>query len=90
MRGPFGEVWDEADAVDFGSQLLNSFCIDVPWCFADYNGDGTRSVIDLLSLLGDFGCTTSCETDNNLDGSVGVSDLINVLSVFGTGCDPDP
>ena len=51
MRGPFGEVWDEADAVDFGSQLLNSFCIDVPWCFADYNGDGTRSVIDLLLLL---------------------------------------
>ena len=90
MRGPFGEVWDEANAVDFGSQLLNSFCIDVPWCFADYNGDGTRSVTDLLSLLGDFGCTTSCETDNNLDGSVGVSDLMNVLSVFGTGCDPDP
>ena len=35
------------------------FCVSVPWCYADFNGDGTRSVDDLLTMLSDFGCQTS-------------------------------
>jgi hypothetical protein len=58
----------------------------VPWCFADFNGDGVRSVTDLLNLLSDFGCAGNCGTDTDFDESVGVSDLMNVLSVYGAGC----
>ena len=84
--GPFGEVLAAEDGTDFGDALTTSICVDVPWCFADYNGDGMRSVDDLLVLLSDFGCIESCEADNNLDASVGVSDLMGMLAVYGTSC----
>ena len=66
--------------------MIAQICIDVPWCFADYNGDGMRSVDDLLALLSDFGCFGSCEADNNADGAVGVADLMGMLSVYGSTC----
>ena len=88
LRGPFGEILESQDGTDFGTSLTTAFCIDVPWCFADYNGDGQRAVDDLLNLLSDFGCVQSCPADNNLDGSVGVTDLMNMLSVYGSGCSP--
>ena len=89
LAGPFGDVWSEANGTNFGNEYVVPFCIDVPWCFADYNGDGTRSVQDLLTILSDFGCTSNCVADNSLDGMVGVSDLMNMLSVYGSGCEPD-
>jgi hypothetical protein len=67
--------------------LSTEFCISLPWCYADYNGDGTRSVNDLLTLLSDFGCNTACFADNDQDGSVGVNDLMNMLTVYGSGCE---
>ena len=87
LRGPFGELLELEEGTDFGDELIRTVCVDVPWCFADYNGDGQRSVNDLLTLLSDFGCSSSCWTDNSFDGSVGVSDLMNVLSVYGTDCE---
>ena len=86
LVGPFGEVLAAEDGTDFGDALTTSICVEVPWCFADYNGDGMRSVDDLLVLLSDFGCIESCEADNNLDASVGVSDLMGMLAVYGTSC----
>jgi hypothetical protein len=61
----------------------------VPWCYADFNGDGARSVDDLLTMLSDFGCQNLCDADTDLDDSVGVADLMNMLSVYGQGCSID-
>lgn len=87
LRGPFGEVVQEMDGSDFGASLTTDFCVSLPWCYADYNGDGFRSVNDLLTLLSDFGCSTTCFADNDEDGSVGVNDLMNMLTVYGAGCE---
>ena len=83
---PFGDILEENLGSDFGNVLVSEFCVDVPWCFADYDGDGQRSVNDLLTLLSDFGCQTDCYADNSWDGFVSIEDLMNVLSVYGTGC----
>jgi hypothetical protein len=87
LRGPFGEVVQEMVGSDFGASLTTDFCVSLPWCYADYNGDGFRSVNDLLTLLSDFGCSTTCFADNDEDGSVGVNDLMNMLTVYGAGCE---
>ncbi len=89
LLGPFEETISDAQGLDFGDELVVPFCVAVPWCYADFNGDGTRSVDDLLTMLSDFGCPTGCFTDTDFDDSVGVSDLMNMLSVFGQGCSLD-
>ena len=89
LNGPFDDVISDASALDFGEELAVPFCVSVPWCYADFNGDGNRSVDDLLAMLSDFGCQTSCDTDTDFDDSVGVADLMNMLSVFGQGCSID-
>jgi hypothetical protein len=49
---------------------------EVNCCLADLNCDGAVTVIDLLILIGDFGCVgSSCESDLDDDNVVGVSDL---------------
>ena len=88
LAGPFGDIWAQSEGDDFGEETTATFCISVPWCYADYNGDGLRSVDDLLTLLSEFGCQTSCFTDTNFDASVGVADLMNMLTVYGQDCDP--
>ena len=82
------DIVQQEEGIDFGDELIVPFCISVPWCFADFNGDGVRSVVDLLNLLSDFGCPSSCGTDTDGDESVGVSDLMNVLSTYGSNCIP--
>lgn len=86
LAGPFGDLLASEEGTDFGDSLITSICVEVPWCFADYNGDGMRSVEDLLVLLSDFGCVGSCDADNNQDASVGVADLMGMLSVYGASC----
>jgi len=88
LAGPFGDIWAQSEGDDFGEETTATFCISVPWCYADYNGDGLRSVDDLLTLLSEFGCQTSCFTDTNFDASVGVADLMNMLTVYGQDCEP--
>lgn len=89
LKGPFEDIISQAQGLDFGEELTVPFCVSVPWCYADFNGDGTRSVDDLLTMLSDFGCQSFCYADTDLDDSVGVSDLMNMLSVFGQGCSID-
>ena len=86
LLNPVNDVVQQEEGLDFGEEFTVPFCISVPWCFADFNGDGVRSVTDLLNLLSDFGCAGPCTTDTDFDESVGVSDLMNVLSVYGSGC----
>lgn len=57
-------------------------------CPGDFNLDGSITVADLLTFLGDFGCTNNCLSDFNYDGIVSVGDLLGFLTVFGDEC-PD-
>ena len=45
----------------------------------DTNDDGVVNVEDLLTVLGDWGCTGACDGDTNCDEVVDVSDLLDVL-----------
>ena len=88
LKDPFDDILASEEGTNFGSETTIAICIDVPWCEMDYNGDGMRSVEDLLTLLSDFGCPVNCITDANGDSPVGVADLMDVLSVYGTSCIP--
>ena len=90
LRGPFGEVVHQAEEISFDPTITFDFCIELPWCYADYNGDGNHTVNDLLALLSEFGCPFDCFTDNSFDGAVTVEDLMNMLTVYGTPCVVDP
>ena len=41
---------------------------------------------DILAVLAEFGCTTSCEADVDGDGNVIVSDVLALLAAFGQDC----
>jgi hypothetical protein len=49
----------------------------------DFNTDYSVNSIDLLLLLGDFGCSANCLTDLNGDGLSGTGDLLLFLAAFG-------
>ena len=52
----------------------------------DLNGDQLVGVMDVLLMLGEFGCTQSCTHDLNGDGSVTVTDMLILLGAFGQAC----
>ena len=52
----------------------------------DVDGDGAIGVADILGVLAEFGCATSCTVDLDEDGQVGVSDILEVLAQFGEVC----
>lgn len=55
-------------------------------CLGDFNFDGTIDTLDLLFLLGQYGCSSSCAADLNGDDIVDTQDLLSFLAVFGTDC----
>lgn len=55
-------------------------------CPADFNGDLSVSVADLLILISDYGCTQNCSTDLDADDAVSVNDLMVFLIAFVSGC----
>jgi hypothetical protein len=56
-------------------------------CPGDFNHDGYINVTDLLILLSEYGCTSSCgEPDMSGDNLVGTADLLMFLSYYGTVC----
>ena len=83
---PFDEVLASSSNSDFS--LYNSFtsCVDSPWCYSDFDGDGERTVTDLLLMLSEYGCLSGCTSDLNGDGLVTVVDLMNLLSNYGAPC----
>lgn len=84
------------DAFDFGVPYFldsdgDGICdlMDPP-CPGDLNQDGVRDVIDLLTVLGDFGCVGNCVGDINFDGATNTLDILSVmLPNFGVDC-PTP
>ena len=63
-------------------------CVDeTAGCPADLNSDGFIAIQDLLLILSEFGCDTSCLYDVSQDGYVAVDDLLLILSAFGDACD---
>lgn len=54
-------------------------------CFADFDGDHSISVEDLLLLLGNY-ASNSGQHDLNEDGEVGVLDLLLFLTYYGEPC----
>lgn len=76
-------LWQRLDALDAAAWTCG--------CNGDLNGDGIRSVADLVLLLGDFGCATadpSCPADLTGDGATLVSDVLALLAGFGVPCSP--
>lgn len=56
-------------------------------CPGDFNFDDQITVADLLVILFDYACTSTCQADLNGDGIVGMNDLLLFLSAFNTACD---
>lgn len=58
-----------------------------PPCPGDLSGDGKVDLVDVASVLGNYGCTGSaCQGDANADGETDLGDLAFVLSVYGQVC----
>ena len=76
------------DVIDeIGCTATANFTVEEYQLTGDINGDNTVSVIDLLEILSDFGCTTEpCSGDINGDGVTGTNDLLLILSSFGIEC----
>lgn len=55
-------------------------------CLGDFNFDGVIDTLDLLIMLGSFGCESSCLVDMNGDDETNTLDLLAFLGVFGTAC----
>ena len=56
-------------------------------CPGDFNFDNTRNVMDILVILGYFGCEgPGCVVDINEDGTVTVQDLLTFLVYIGIDC----
>ena len=83
---PFDEVLASSTNSDYSSSSSFTSCVDSPWCYSDFDGDGERTVADLLWVLSEYGCTSGCTADLNGDGEVSVIDLMNLLSNYGVSC----
>jgi hypothetical protein len=56
-------------------------------CPGDVNGDGHVSTLDILDILGWYGCMSGCgDYDQNDDNVVGAPDLLTVLGYYGQSC----
>jgi len=56
-------------------------------CPGDVNGDGHVSTLDILDILGWYGCMSGCgDFDQSDDGVVGAPDLLTVLGYYGQSC----
>jgi hypothetical protein len=54
-----------------------------PYCFGDFNADGTVGVVDFLYLLAAWGPCAGCPEDLHEDGVVDVSDFLLLLAQWG-------
>lgn len=76
----------------FAKFALVSYNLDNPMdstssgCATDLNGDGYHDTLDMLILLGNYGCVSACPADINGDDLVDTIDLLTLLGVFATPC----
>ena len=52
-------------------------------CPGDFDENGSVDIMDLLSLLAQFGSCSSCIEDMDGDGDVDITDLLSLLSLWG-------
>lgn len=75
-------TWGCTDPTAFNydqeADFSDGSCIDL----ADFDGDGTVTVQDLLLLIENMGCTNCPDFDLNGDGIVNVFDLLDFLQQF--------
>jgi hypothetical protein len=84
-------IYDLSDPseLDFGSELVVTFCDQIVECEGDVDGDNMVGVNDLLVMLSNVGCISEglpCEGDLNGDGTTDVNDLNEVLAHYGETC----
>jgi hypothetical protein len=78
-----------AEEIDFGSELVVTFCDQIVECEGDVDGDNVVGVNDLLAVLANLGCisaSTSCNGDINGNGTTDIADLQVVLNNYGNFC----
>ena len=63
---------------------LDMEVIGSPPCTGDIDGNGAVDVNDLLSLIGEWGCTETCASDITDDGLVNVQDLLELIGAWGS------
>ncbi|MHC5023140.1 MAG: hypothetical protein ACYTGG_04415 [Planctomycetota bacterium] len=52
-------------------------------CPADMNGDNVVDVVDMVSVILEWGCVGDCAADVNADGAVDILDLVEVILDWG-------
>ena len=80
-----GDVTSRSSLGEYDGYVLR-FGASLGGCLGDFNGDGEVNTTDLLTLLGDFGCTVNCQADLTDDDQVTVADLLAFLSTIGLPC----
>ncbi len=55
-------------------------------CLGDFNCDGVVSVLDLIILIGQYGCTVGCTADLDDDNIVGTMDMNIFISLYSDIC----
>lgn len=58
-------------------------------CLGDFNNDGVRDLVDLTTLLANFGTAVGATPemgDMDLDGDIDLGDLTSFLALFGVAC----
>lgn len=68
---------------EFGSHRWGPNFQFTPACPWDLDGDGEIGVVDLLTVLGQWGTDPGGPPDFDGDGDVGVTDLLKVLALWG-------
>ena len=56
-------------------------------CPTDFDGSGITNVGDLLLLIEQYGCTSSCSRDLTGDDAINTADILEFLEFFGTTCE---
>lgn len=83
-----GAYWIRIETPEDEDASFTLFIAEIPGesCPGDFDGNGLVNSADLLTFLGEFGCSSNCTADINGDGSVNSADLLAFLGVMGSVC----
>lgn len=83
-----GAYWIRIETPAGEDASFTLFIAEIPGesCPGDFDGNGLVNSADLLTFLGEFGCSSNCTADVNGDGSVNSADLLAFLGIMGSVC----
>jgi hypothetical protein len=55
-------------------------------CLGDFDSNGIITIVDVLNVLGEFGCLLDCEYDLDSDGFISINDFLILLQLLGSTC----